>query len=399
MKFLHTSDLHIGKRLYELSMLEEQRAALEQIRRIASEEAVDAVVIAGDIYDRAVPSTEAVSLLDEFLTGLAEEKLPVIMISGNHDCGERVAFADRILERQGLYIAGSCENGLKDVILTDEKGRVHFICLPFVKPAAAGAQSSAGAVEKLLSELPVRRGAEKAGQDRYVLVAHYFVTGEQGEEPQLSDSETGISVGGLDSVPASLFQGFSYVALGHIHKPQRMGRGNVYYSGSPLKYSFSEALQEKGVNIVKLDGEGEVTVTRRLLTPIHDMRCIRGPLKELMNICRQEPGPKEKGLKASDVEDYLQVALTDKEELIDPMGTLRSVYPNVLQILLEKNDISGEQEYESRLMGERKSIALLFADFYEMLRGEPLDEIRKKYVEEAVREAEDSAERTGESGR
>lgn len=399
MKFLHTSDLHIGKRLYELSMLEEQRAALEQIRRIASEEAVDAVVIAGDIYDRAVPSTEAVSLLDEFLTGLAEEKLPVIMISGNHDCGERVAFADRILERQGLYIVGSCENGPKDVVLTDEKGRVHFICLPFVKPAAAGAQSSAGAVEKLLSELPVRQGAEKAGQDRYVLVAHYFVTGEQGEEPQLSDSETGLSVGGLDSVPASLFQGFSYVALGHIHKPQRMGWGNVYYSGSPLKYSFSEALQEKGVNIVKLDGEGEVTVTRRLLTPIHDMRCIRGPLKELMNICRQEPEPKEKGLKASDVEDYLQVTLTDKEELIDPMGTLRSVYPNVLQILLEKNDISGEQEYESRLMGERKSIALLFADFYEMLRGEPLDEIRKKYVEEAVREAEDSAERTGESGR
>lgn len=397
MKFLHTSDLHIGKKLYELSMLEEQRAALKQIHRIAVEEAVDAVIIAGDVYDRAVPSTEAVRLLDEFLTGLAQEKLPVIMISGNHDCGERVAFADRILERQGLYIAGSCEDGLKDVVLKDEAGAVHFICLPFVKPAAAGAQTSAEAVEKLLSELPFRQ--ESAfGQDRYVLVTHYFVTGEQGEEPQLSDSETGVSVGGLDNVPASLFQGFSYVALGHIHKPQRMGQGNVYYSGSPVKYSFSEALQEKGVNIVKLDGGGKVKVKRRPLTPIHDMRCIRGQLKELMNTSWLGQLQMD-SQQSSPVEDYLQVTLTDTEELIDPMGTLRSIYPNVLQIILEKNDFSWEQEYESRLTKEHKSTEELFADFYEMLKGEPLDGIRKKYVEEAVREAEDMAERTGYSGK
>lgn len=378
MKFLHTSDLHIGKKLYELSMLEEQQEALAQIYEIALTEKVNAVVIAGDVYDRAVPSTEAVVLLDDFLTRLAEAGIPVVMISGNHDCGERVAFADRILERQGIHISGSYEGTLKDVALTDEWGTVHFICMPFIKPAVVGAQTSAEAVEKMLADVPML-----GGPHRYVLVTHYFVTGEQGEEPQLSDSETGVSVGGLDNIPSYLFDSFSYVALGHIHKPQRMGKKNVHYCGSPLKYSFSEATQEKGVNIVELNGEGEVRVEHRMLKPIHDMRCIRGKLSELMTAAG------DTGIsKWADREDYLQVTLTDTEELIDPMGTLRSVYPNVLQIILAKNVSEEETEYESRLSGERKGITELFADFYEMLKGEPLDQVRRGYVEDAVKEAE-----------
>lgn len=383
MKFLHTSDLHIGKKLFELSMLEEQKAALDQIYEIALAEKVDAVVIAGDVYDRAVPSTEAVGLLDDFLTKLAQVHLPVIMISGNHDCGERVAFADRILERQGIHIAGSYDGDLKDVTLSDEWGTVHFICMPFVKPAVTGAQTSAEAVEKMLSQTPMLGMGSEMTPHRYVLVTHYFVTGEQGEEPQLSDSETGVSVGGLDNVPASLFENFSYVALGHIHKPQQMGRGNVYYSGSPVKYSFSEVMQEKGVNLVELDGQGKAVVTRRLLQPVHGMRCIRGKLSELM-MAAGKAGISEQ----AEREDYLQVTLTDTEELIDPMGTLRSVYPNVLQIILAKNTFEEVSEYESRLSGERKSTAELFADFYEMLKGEPLDEVRRAYVEDAVKEAE-----------
>ncbi len=376
MKFIHTSDLHIGKKLFEFSLLEEQKHALEQIHHIAVSEKADAVVIAGDVYDRAVPSAEAVCVLDDFLTGLVQAGIAVIMISGNHDCGERVAFADRILEGQGLYISGSYEGEVKDVVLSDEWGKVHFICLPFVKPSAADARTSAEAVEHILSQVPMA-AAEPGMAHRYVLVTHYFVTGEQGEEPQLSDSETTVSVGGLDNVPVWLFQAFSYVALGHIHKPQRIGQGEVYYSGSPVKYSFSEALQEKGVNIVEIDGTGKVEVRRRLLTPVHEMRCIRGKLAELMNVGREETS-----------EDYLQVTLTDTEELLDPMGTLRSVYPNVLQIIMDKNLSLAEGEYESRLVGKQKSTSELFADFYEMLKGEPLDEIRRSYVEDAVREAE-----------
>lgn len=403
MKFLHTSDLHIGKKLFELSMLEEQKHALEQIYNMAVLEKVDAVIIAGDVYDRAVPSTEAVCVLDEFLTRLAEAEIPVIMISGNHDCGERVAFADRILERQGLYIAGSYDGQLKDVVLSDEWGKVHFICMPFVKPAVAGAQTSAEAVEKMLSGVPMMASSATglAVSNRYVLVTHYFVTGEQGEAPQLSDSETAVHVGGLDNVPASLFQSFCYVALGHIHKPQRIGQGNVYYCGSPVKYSFSEALQEKGVNLVEIDGMGSVTVQRRLLSPVHDMRCIRGKLADLMEAAQASVGTlesvmeqtseaeqEEKFKGVSSVEDYLQVTLTDTEELLDPMGTLRSVYPNVLQIILDKNNSFAETEYESRLTAKRKSTAELFGAFYEMLKGEPLDEVRRNYVLEAAREAE-----------
>ena len=389
MRFLHTSDLHIGKKLFELSMLEEQKHALGQIYDIALSEKVDAVIIAGDVYDRAVPCVDAVCVLDDFLTRLAEVGIPVIMISGNHDCGERVAFADRILEHQGLYIAGSYDGRLKDVVLRDEWGKVHFICMPFVKPALVEAQTSAQAVEKMLSGVPMLVSSAKglAVSDRYVLVTHYFVTGEQGEQPQLSDSETAVNVGGLDNVPASLFQNFSYVALGHIHKPQCIGQGNVYYCGSPVKYSFSEALQEKGVNLVEIDGQGAVKVQRKLLAPVRDMRCIRGSLADLMAAARTIGAEQEENIKGS-VEDYLQVTLTDTEELLDPLGTLRSVYPNVLQIILDKNHSFTETEYESRLTGKRKSTVELFGEFYEMLKGEPLDEARRHYVEDAAREAE-----------
>lgn len=374
MRFLHTADLHIGKRIFETSMLEDQKYILDRILEIARREAVDAVLIAGDVYDRAVPNTEAVALLDEFLTAFSEDGIPVIMISGNHDSPERVAFADRILEKQGLYIAGSCREGLKCVELQDAWGPVTFVCMPFVKPAGLGASDSAGAVERLLAELEMPAG-------RKVLLTHFFVTGEHGETPELSDSETGVSVGGLDNVPASLFDGFDYVALGHIHKPQRVGEGNIYYAGAPLKYSFSEARGEKSVRLVELGPEGVTAVKKCALKPLHDLRCIRGALEALMS---------REAAECPDVsrEDYIQAVLTDREELIDPIGSLRSVYPNVLQIVLDKNREQDGGVYGSRLAGERKGIVEQFGDFYEMLKVEPLDEKRRSVVEECAREAE-----------
>ncbi len=379
MKFLHTADLHIGKKLFEYSLLEEQRHVLKQIYEIALENQVDAVLIAGDVYDRAVPPTEAVELLDDFLTELIKAGIRVIMISGNHDSPRRVAFADRILEKQELYIAGGYNGELKTVTLEDEEGYVTFVCMPFIKPAEAGCATQAQAVEELLSKQPMVLSLNS----RYVLLAHCFVAGEKGEDPIFSDSETDMNVGGLDAVPVSLFSAFSYVALGHLHKSQRVGGGNVYYAGSPLKYSFGEARGNKSVNLVELAG-GRVIVNAIPLKPIHEMRCIKGRLEDLIN-------NKVLELSQAEREDYLQVTLTDREELIDPIGTLRGFYPNVLQLLLEKNKREAASEYESRLRGVRKSTKELFGEFYELLMGETLEDRQLAVVEKAAREAGEEA--------
>ncbi len=377
MKLLHTADLHIGKKIFELSLIEDQKYILNQIFEIAVREEIDALLIAGDVYDRSVPPTEAVSLLDNFLTRFIEAGISVIMISGNHDSPERVSFAERILEKKGLYIAGNYCEPLKTVTLEDEYGPVTFVCMPFVKSAVTGNATCEQAVEQMLSSLPMTL----EGNHRHVLLTHYFVTGEQGETPELSDSESDVNVGGLDNVSASLFQAFDYVALGHIHRPQRIGAGNVYYAGAPLKYSFSEARNEKSVNLVELSEVGSVEIRQIPLTPLHEMRCIKGKLQDLM-------GKDLLDSMESGKDDYIQATLTDTEELIDPIGTLRSAYPNVLQILLEKNQGQTDEEYQSSIHGVRKSTAELFGEFYEMLKGEPLEEKRLAIVEEVAAEAE-----------
>lgn len=377
MKFLHTGDLHIGKRIYEISVLEDQKYMLEQIVEIAVNEEVDAVLIAGDVYDRSVPSTEAVELLDVFLTRLSEEKIPVVMISGNHDSPERVGFADKILEKQGLYIAGNYEGKLRRVCFEDAYGEVCVVCLPFVKPAVAEGKSCAEAVKNILDKEQIDFGDGR----RYVLLTHYFVTGEEGQMPELSESETTIDVGGIDNVPADVFTGFDYVALGHIHRTQRVGKGMIYYAGAPMKYSFSEAGALKSVTIVNMGEAGEVGVFHRVLKPLHEMRCIKGRLSELI---------KEEIVNASGVssEDYIQATLTDREELVDPIGALRSVYPNTLQILIERNYTVDEERFDSRVQGEAKSTEELFGDFYEMLTGSVLNEEQKQIVKEAAVEAQ-----------
>lgn len=382
MKFLHTSDLHIGKKIFETSLMEEQRHMLKQIYEIAVAETVDVLVIAGDIYDRSVPATEAVTLLDEFLTWFSNRKIPVIMISGNHDSPERIGFADKILEKQGIYIAGNYEGNLRRVELGDEYGKVVFVCLPFVKPAAADGENCAEAVTNILR----KEAIDFQDGSRYVLITHYFVTGDGGEIPQLSESETGIDVGGLDNIPAGLLAGFDYVALGHIHRAQQVGGKQIYYSGAPMKYSFAEAGSEKYVYLVELKQRGEMNVEKKSITPLHEMRCIKGELAELI---------KEEIVHApgTDSMDYIQATLTDRDELINPIGTLRSVYPNVLQILLEKNYMVAEESYESKLTGERKSTEELFAGFYQMLTGAELDEKQQETVRQAAREAEEMNER------
>lgn len=375
MRFLHTGDLHIGKTVNDFSMLEDQRHILRQILQLASEKRVQAILIAGDIYDRSIPPAEAVGVLDDFLTRCAKEKISVLCIAGNHDSPERISFAEKLLEKQEIYMAGSYSNPPRRVRMEDEYGAVDFVLLPFVKPAMAEAGSSKEAVGRLLQ---ADRDAEEknAGAKRKVLLTHFFVT-DGDRLPELSDSETTVNVGGLDNVEAALFADFDYVALGHIHKPQQIGERKVYYAGSPLKYSFSEWKQTKGVNLVELGEKGSVCVEQLPLKPLREMRVIQGKLEDLIS---------QPVIQAADREAYIQARLTNEEELIDPIGTLRTVYPNIMQLILCKNEKQMSGEYETKIVRRRKSTSELFADFYQLVKEEEIDEERLQIVTEVCTE-------------
>lgn len=380
MRLLHTGDLHIGKMLHEFSLLEDQREILGQISRIAEEEKADGVILAGDLYDRTIPAKEAVLVFDEFLTGLIDAGRLVFAVNGNHDSGERLSFASALLEKRGLYIAGRFEGGLKKIVCTDEYGTVNVYLMPFVKPAQikewAGWEGD-GFFYQQEAEA-ILGTAQIDTSERNVLVAHHFVT-DCGREPELSDSDSRVQVGGTDQVEAALFSDFDYTALGHIHRSQQIGERAVYYAGSPLKYSFSEAGQEKSVLLIDLKEKGNITVTKRPLTPLHDMRRIRGRLQELI---------REEVVCAADREDYLSVTLTDKDELLEPIQTLRSVYPNVMQLIIEKDEGSEERSFSAVGDIRKKSSLELFSEFYEQVRGEKPDEERLCVVREALEEIE-----------
>ncbi len=377
MKFLHLADLHIGKVVNGFSMLEDQAEILRQIGEIAGREQVQCVVIAGDVYDRPIPPAEAVELLDEFLTSLTARGIQVLIAAGNHDSGVRLGFAGRILESKGLVIAGTPASPMKRVTFQDEHGGVTFFLLPFFKPAALKEvlgevpENTQEAVYRLLEREPVALGY------RTVLVTHFFVTAGS-QVPELSDSETAVRVGGVDSVDASSFAMFEYVALGHLHKCQKMGEGNVWYAGSPLKYSFSEVHHVKSVSLVELEALGNVKVRQIPLKPLHDMRKIQGKLEELLR-------PEVAAL--ADRKDYICAVLTDEEELVDPIGSLRQVYPNVMQIVLEKQNRLSEDAEILLPKKERQTYTELYQAFFEQVTGRELDEARLSLVQEIFEEA------------
>lgn len=370
MKFLHTSDLHLGKSVNDFSMVEEQRVMLHQISGIAKAEAVDAVVIAGDVYDRSIPPAEAVTLLSDFLSETAREKIPVLMISGNHDSPERLSFAEGPLQKSGIYIAGR-EEPVRQVTLYDDLGPVHFFLLPFFKPALVGEKTSQEAVQRVLA------GGSLCAEERNVLITHFFVTAG-GCMPELSEAESRVDVGNIDNIDASLFQAFDYTALGHIHKSQSIGEGEVCYSGAPLAYSFAEAGNEKSVQLVTLRQKGKVMVERRILRPLHRMRIVEGFLEELLKNTESE----------AEREDYIQARLLDQEELIDPIGQLRSVYPHIMQIVFagraERERTEGD--YEPQNAHRTKSMQELFSEFYNLVRKEPMEEAEEELIAELIEE-------------
>lgn len=374
MKFLHTGDLHIGKTLHEFPLLEDQKYILKQIIQIAEAEKTDAVLLAGDIYDRSIPPVEAVSLLDDFLTELTSKNIMVLAVSGNHDSGERLSFMSSVLEKQNIFIAGNSVEPLRRIEWEKNGEQITFVLLPFVKPAEVGAKSTDEAVRLILDREGLN-GENTEKHHKYVLITHFFVT-DAGKTPELSDSESPVHVGGIDNVEASAFSFFDYVALGHIHKPQKIGAREIYYAGTPLKYSFSETQQEKSVVITEI-GKEEMKVRRVPLKPLRDMRKIKGSMEELM---------KPEVVSLADSDDYIQATLTDKEELIDPIGTLRSVYPNIMQIVLEKNEQKSGETGQRAAQISQKSTLELFEEFFELLRGEKMDEARREEVREALEE-------------
>lgn len=387
MKFLHMADLHIGKVLNDFPMLEEQKYILDEIVQIACRKEVDAIVMAGDIYDRSIPPAEAVAVFDAFITRMVNAGIQVILVAGNHDSQERVSFLENILCRQGVHIAGVVKDKLTSFTLEKEEVTTEFVLLPFCKPSQVECQTSQEAVQKLLSgywkgveELQSENGSCR--ERKRVLVTHFFVT-NGGWLPELSESETTIHVGNLDNVDVSVLEGFDYVALGHIHKPQRIGGSCAYYAGTPLKYSFGETNQEKGVFLVEI-GVDEINVEKVVLTPLHDMRKIEGTLQELLDKGREEGCASE---------DYIQACLTDEGELLEPMETLRSVYPNVMQIVRKRNTdglhLPSREKQAGIMLDKRKEPLALFEDFYQEVSGTEINDAQKDYMQKLIRELEE----------
>lgn len=353
MKILHLSDLHLGKRIFELSMIEEQRHMLDQALEWAGE--ADVTVIAGDLYDRQVPPAEAVSLLSDFLTRMSERGFPVLMISGNHDSAERVAFASELMDKSGVYLSPVYDGQAKRVTFEDVHGPVHIHLLPFVKPVYVRAALQDETIEGYTQAVGAAIARmEIDPQARNVLVAHQFVTGAR-----TSESEE-VAVGGLCNVDAAVFAPFDYVALGHLHAAQSLEGGRVRYSGAPLCYAFSEAEEEKGALMVTLGKKGELDVQMRPFAPLHAVRRIRGRFAQLT---AQDVAP---------TQDYVQITLEDEDDIPDAAGKLRPLYPNVLQILYDNArtraqaaDFSGERAPQERPMD-------LFAQLYAMQNGQEM---------------------------
>ena len=352
MRFLHLSDLHLGKRVNEISMLEDQAYILKEILNIIDEQKVEAVLIAGDVYDKVIPSAEAVRLLDDFLTRIAARELPVFLISGNHDSAERVAFGSRLMSSRQIYLSPVFESDVEPITISDRYGEINIYMLPFVKPSLV---KRVYPEEEIITYQDAVNAAVQHMQidtdKRNVLLAHQFVTGAA-----RCDSEE-LSVGGLDDVDASIFDGFDYVALGHLHGPQKIGKETVRYSGTPLKYSFSEANQKKAAVIVDVEEKGKINIQQIPFLPKHDMREIRGTYMEVTAL---------DFYKDMKTDDYLHITLTDEEDIPDAIGKLRTIYPNIMKLSYDNLRTRAAVTVRGTAEVEEKSPMELLKEFYEL---------------------------------
>jgi exonuclease SbcD len=364
MKFMHLSDLHIGKRLNEVNLIEDQAYILDQIVTLAKDIRPAGILLAGDIYDKSMPSSEAVSLFDQFLSNIAQLGMPCFVISGNHDSPERIAFGSSIMEGQKIYMSKVFGGHIEPVTLSDAFGEVAVYMLPFIKPAHVKTYYKDVVIETYEDALSqVICSLNLDATKRNVLVMHQFITA-MGTAVERCDSES-ISVGGSDNIDVSVFDAFDYVALGHLHKPHKIGRETVRYSGSPLKYSFSETQHQKSVCIVSLEEKGSVKIEALPLVPKRDLRKLKGPIGDLLS---------KESYEGTNLEDYIHVTLTDEEEILDAIGRMRQVYPNIMSIEFEN---SRSRKISNRTGADSlhdKSDLELFSEFYELQNNEILGE-------------------------
>ena len=370
MRFMHLSDLHLGKRVHNFSMIEDQRYILSQIENIMDEEKITNVIIAGDVYDKPVPSAEAVALFDEFLVSLAKKNVKVFVISGNHDSAERIAFGEKLMRQSQVYMSPVYHGEIEPVVLEDAYGKVNVFLLPFVKPAQVRHFCKEEKIKDYTEALRCvieRMNVKK--EDRNLLVCHQFVTGAT-----RSESEE-ISVGGLDNVDANVFEPFDYVALGHIHGPQNIVSGQIRYCGTPLKYSFSEANHQKSVTLVDLGEKGEVFVETKPLKPFRDMVKIKGFFEEITKRTYYEK---------MDTESYLHITLLDEQDVPNAFGKLATIFPNLMQLRYENSRTMNATEELENEEGFNMAPEMLFSKFYETMNNQPMTEEQSDYMQEMI---------------
>ncbi len=369
MKFIHISDLHLGKRFNEQSLIEDQKYILGKIIEVVDNEKPNGVLIAGDVYDKSVPSAEAVMLFDDFLNSLAKRSVQVFIISGNHDSAERMSFGSNLMEQSGVHIARVYNGVIPKYTLTDEYGEVCVHLLPFIKPSNVKPffdneiKTYTDAIRVALSN------AEIDKDKRNILVTHQFVTGAS-----RSESEE-ISVGGTDNVDASVFEDFDYVALGHIHGPQNCGSEKIRYCGTPLKYSFSEAKDEKSVTVVELNEKNSLIIRTIPLTPLHDMVEIKGKFEDIMSKSFYENTTYEN--------DYVRVTLTDEDDILDAIGKLRTVYHNILRLDYDNLRTKAITEIDTADV-DNKSPYELFSELFAMQNGQEMSQEQADLVKSLI---------------
>ena len=370
MKFVHLSDLHLGKRVNEFSMIEDQRYILKEILTIINDVKPDGVLIAGDVYDRPVPSEDAMTLWDEFLIRLAEKKMPVYAISGNHDSAIRFSDHSTLVETTGIHLSPEFNGSVKHYTMEDKDGPVNIYLLPFIKPATVRGffpddeiGDYTDACRVVIKHMDINT------DERNILVAHQMIIGST-----RCESEE-VSVGGLDGVDVEVFDDFDYVALGHLHGKQKIGRETVRYCGTPLKYSFSEKDHKKSVTIVELKAKGEVLIDEVPLVPKRDLREIKGTYAELML---------KENYEGTNTEDYIHAVLTDENDVIDAVSKLRIVYPNLMKLSYDNKRTQRQQVVTDAENVEKKSPLELFEEFYEKQNNQEMTEEQKKLAQELI---------------
>ena len=370
MKIMHLSDLHIGKKVNEYSMLQDQIYILKEILRIIDNEKVETVIIAGDVYDRSLPPNEALELFDEFLYQLSSRNVNVFVISGNHDSPERISYGGRMMTENKIFLSPVYDGNVKPTTLNDDYGEVNFYLLPFIRPADIRRYFPDENIENYTDAVKVAIDNMNVDfSERNILITHQFVTGAE-----LSESED-IIVGGTDNVSGEVFDGFDYVALGHIHREQTVGKDNIRYCGTPLKYSFSEAKHIKSVTILDFKDKENIEYSKIPLTPLRDMREIRGTYDELTLKSSYE---------STNTEDYLHITLTDEEDIPDAIGKLRSIYPNIMKLDYDNLRTRGSGIVDAIENIESKSPFELFADLFKQQNNQDMSEEQEEIMRNLI---------------